>query len=495
MLRGSQVLTRQRPIRLATCTKRIISTAEVIVPKKQSKAPQMRTSPANVAEVPGVRSRAVFIRVWDGIGSMADLFAIVAQIEKHFGRIADFTAPRDSDVKGTYVGYIHATFARSEDVAAIPREGKVIQVPDPNVDATLLGGVSIRDIQEYLDAGSRESYLHEGAARRAAKREIPPFPKEVKVIDVKVEHADVSKRVTTQNSHSIRQTAYRSPHARRTRELAEEIVTFGRSYSGIEDASKDSAAPLEQLVARWSGMLPAKNRRDLSVSSKQDAVESGSGSHADDVEMSQQGGAERVLGGTLNPSNISSSSSHLFSESSHIAASTSEPLTTSTPIHTHARESTPASQPPPSDTPLSTAPHENAGTSTPRQKSKPALAPKQPTLSKRERMLLAVRQAGAAEVSSRKERGERDSTDVWRDYDGADDREHPEVGMKGSGAEGSRVGEPLPEGYGDLWEFSRPENTRNAESEGSEGEKQSPQETETMEEATSWWRKMTRFRK
>ncbi|KAF8521439.1 hypothetical protein BU17DRAFT_64930 [Hysterangium stoloniferum] len=319
----------------------------------------------------------MFIRVWDSIGSMVDLFAIVGQIEKHFGRVLDFTAPRDSDVKGTFCA----------DVAAIPREGKVIQVPDPEVDATLLGGVFIRDTLR-------------STSMRAAKQEIPPFPKEVKVIDVKI-----------------------------------------------------------------------------------------------GTQMSQQGGAERVLAGTLKTSNILSSSSHVSPESSHMDASTSEPLTTSTPIHTHARESTPASQPPPSDTPLSTAPHENAGTSTPRQRPKPALAPKQPTLSKRERMLLAVRQAGAAEVSSRKERGERDSTDVWRDYDGADDREHREVGMKGSGAEGSRVAEPLPKGYGDLWEFSRPENTRNAESEGSEGEKQPPQETETMEEATSWWRKMTRFRK
>ncbi|KAF8529537.1 hypothetical protein BU17DRAFT_60333 [Hysterangium stoloniferum] len=243
----------------------------------------------------------MFIRVWESIGSMVDLFSIVGQIEKHFGRVLDFTAPRDSDVKGT---------------------------------RGTIGG-------EAGDTAVSE---------------------EVKVIDVKI-----------------------------------------------------------------------------------------------GTQMSQQGGAERVLAGTLKTSNISSSSSHLSPESSHIDASTLKPLVTSTHTHTHARESTPASQPPLGDTPLSTAPPQDAV---------------QPTLSKREWMLLAVRQAGAAGVSSRKERGEMDSTGVWRYYAGT------KKTQKWAFAKG----------------LCRPENTRNAESEGSEKEKQSPQETETME-ATSWWRKMTRFRK
>ncbi|KAF8509118.1 hypothetical protein BU17DRAFT_70563 [Hysterangium stoloniferum] len=313
----------------------------------------------------------MFIRVWDSIGSMVDLFAIVGQIEKHFGRVLDFTAPRDSDVKGTFCA----------DVAAIPREGKVIQVPDPKVDATLLGGVFIRDTQEYLDAGNRENYLHEGA-------EILPFPKEVKVIDVKIG---------------------------------------------------------TQLVARWSGMLPAKNRRDLSVSSKQDAVESGSGSRADDVEMSQQGGVERVLAGTLKTSNILSSSSHLSPESSHIDASNSKPLVTSTPTHTHTNESTPASQPPLGDTPLSTAPPQDACDKLVLQEYR--------VERKGGRWILLT--CGGIMLGRRPRK--------------------PRSGYERITAEGSRVGELWPS-YGDLWVFSRPENTRNAESEGSEEEKQSPQE-------------------
>ena len=81
--------------------------------------------------------------------------------------------------------FLHATFSREEDAAAIPPEGKVIQVVAPHVDRKRDGGIGLDDLHVYLNPETREQVLLD--KETATDKEPDWGPPEGVVIDVKLE--------------------------------------------------------------------------------------------------------------------------------------------------------------------------------------------------------------------------------------------------------------------------------------------------------------------
>ncbi|KZT01233.1 uncharacterized protein LAESUDRAFT_763933 [Laetiporus sulphureus 93-53] len=129
---------------------------------------------------------ALFIRAWDGIQSMPELFAIIRALERKYGRIREYNVGRDYELPTHYVPFFWVHFHDLASEERIPWGPAILKVDVPIVDPARPGGVGLDDLDGLLRSQDYVS-LHEQIEKLAAKDK-PKDPSR-RTIDLRIERA------------------------------------------------------------------------------------------------------------------------------------------------------------------------------------------------------------------------------------------------------------------------------------------------------------------
>ncbi|KZT72446.1 hypothetical protein DAEQUDRAFT_809298 [Daedalea quercina L-15889] len=136
-------------------------------------------------------ARAVFVRPWDGISSMPELFAMVRGLERHYGRIREYGVMRDWDFNPQYVPYFWVNFEDTASFERVPETPSLLKIDVPRIDLARLGGIGLDDLHGLLspqDYVSPEDVQNEAAYQVSTDSNDVP---ETITIDLRVERAKV----------------------------------------------------------------------------------------------------------------------------------------------------------------------------------------------------------------------------------------------------------------------------------------------------------------
>lgn len=190
-----------------------------------------------------------------------------------------------------YAPWLHATFVREEDAAAIPTGGRVIQVAAPqlNTGGVREGGIGLADLVVYLNPETREQALLDREARQKDEKEERDEwgpPAEGRVMDVKLERTSpflislgglhyidmLSFHILVH--HEMPSSIHKSfgfdrrgpPHVQnpfRTQELAHAISAFGGFVDPPPEGDSQRDTSMQRLTRQWERMIyPPRNKSD-----------------------------------------------------------------------------------------------------------------------------------------------------------------------------------------------------------------------------------------
>ncbi|KAF8484085.1 hypothetical protein JB92DRAFT_3131939 [Gautieria morchelliformis] len=342
--------------------------------------------------------RMIFVRPWDGIPTISHAFAIVRDIERRFGKIQEFVVLRDPDVLSSCAPFLHATFTREEDAAAIPLDGKVIQVVAPNVDEKREGGIGLDDLHVYLNPETREAALLDRKSVPDTEPEWRP-PEEGQLMDVKLERTG-SRAPPLVLDRPLGFGRKAPPHLynhMRTQELAQAITSFG-GFVDRPIITQRNETSMQALVARWSRMVkrPTGVQPDSALDPVEKPVDEDSATSAEELLEWKAFESEST---TPAPSAVSIPTPTL-------TPMPASPPVTPLPVTPPPVVSSPVAPPPVASPPV--APSTFSARSKPTSEATlkpqriqpevqpvPKVTPVQPKLSKKQRMLNAARLAGA----------------------------------------------------------------------------------------------------
>ncbi|TFY61343.1 hypothetical protein EVJ58_g4562 [Rhodofomes roseus] len=134
-------------------------------------------------------ARSVFVRPWDGISSMPELLAMVRGIERHYGRIREYSVLRDYDFSAQYVPYFWVNFADPASLALVPETPSLLKIDVPVTDHARPGGIGLDDIQSLLapeDYVSSEDVAHEATTKATSTDE-----RKMVTVDLRIERAKI----------------------------------------------------------------------------------------------------------------------------------------------------------------------------------------------------------------------------------------------------------------------------------------------------------------
>jgi len=219
-----------------------------------------------------ITSRSIAVRTWDTITlNMIDIFSIVREIERRYGKIQSFEARRSADVESEYLKYMFITFQHSESKKAIT-SGQIIQVKSPRFDTVDNENISLEHLAWALDPVIRDRFLHGNIALPGEKDAtlqtlgLPQAtpggsPVEYQVIDVKLE-----------DGYPINNPRYdQRLTPKRRQELAQAIVYFG----GFIDRPKSADGvlgrrPMDSVLEHWTQLLSPEDKAKLETNGEID---------------------------------------------------------------------------------------------------------------------------------------------------------------------------------------------------------------------------------
>ncbi|GJJ10470.1 hypothetical protein Clacol_004696 [Clathrus columnatus] len=353
------------------------------------------------------------------------LSAIDIDIDIHYSSAGTNTP--DPDVPTTYAPYFIATFAWEEDAEAIPRGGTVIQVPTPKVNEFRPGGVGLDDLEPYLDPNNENSN-HRLKDEHSEAGSSNPNNSEVKLMDVKLERSNLKylPRIIEYSIKHRKLNPYGDKKAQKSQDLAKAIVSFG----GFANPALPPNAPpssFARVVESWYNIMTPETQeswlKDRQVQSQTDP------------QNSDLGNGDAIGVDSNNPTLESINQSMLSSESNVITPESLNPVSTSMPsipfLDARSTPSLSSTNPPssasssrtleppplisseeeqntPSITTLNSIPTESASASAsissstsqsqPQSVESNVSQPQSPKLSKRDRLLMAVREAGKTDA-------------------------------------------------------------------------------------------------
>ncbi|KAF9816797.1 hypothetical protein IEO21_03877 [Rhodonia placenta] len=176
---------------LCQCTRRALQTEAA--PEASSSSADLflhASSPETMHEKNvNTRLQTIFVRPWDGISSMVELYAIIRGLERHFGRIREYQVGRDTNVPNIYLPYFWARFADSESMDRVPRDPTVLKIEVPLVNSTRQGGVGLDDLYRLLKP---QNYVDPTQESLDVLKSDEAVVEETVTVDVRVERSSAT---------------------------------------------------------------------------------------------------------------------------------------------------------------------------------------------------------------------------------------------------------------------------------------------------------------
>ncbi|KIJ54477.1 hypothetical protein M422DRAFT_63797 [Sphaerobolus stellatus SS14] len=199
----------------------------------------------------------IYVRPWGGIPTMAHLFSIIRELERKYGKIGVFRAPRSSDVRSEYAVHIYATFADLESAKKIPPEGAILRVEVPQTQTDRNENIGLEDLQDLIDPVLRQALLEgetqdtpmPNLSQGGLDGEPSPETLEDRFIDIKIEH-------TTFNPQYIFwRRPPRVPHG-----IGSRILAFGGFAEPPFNPQDKPKTAMQRVLADWWESLPEEER-------------------------------------------------------------------------------------------------------------------------------------------------------------------------------------------------------------------------------------------
>ncbi|KAI0937759.1 hypothetical protein AcW1_003834 [Taiwanofungus camphoratus] len=253
---------------LRRCAKRALATdATVSLASSESSAPPFPDSKAGVKINPRkARSSqrtevkpGLFVRPWDGISSMAEVFAMIRGIERKYGRIREYIIPRDRDLPHLYIPYFWVLLHDPWNYERVPNR-TVLKVPVPNVDPSRPGGIGLEDLQGLLYSQDRTRGPM-GSAERVLQdsSESDDGDSKTRTVDLRIEHAKVPFRVAQQDRKWSPDIA-----------LLDGFYSWGGFYEPVDEESAKKVQHMQFNQARWA---KKRTRRTTESASSEEGSE------------------------------------------------------------------------------------------------------------------------------------------------------------------------------------------------------------------------------
>ncbi|KIJ54476.1 hypothetical protein M422DRAFT_24421 [Sphaerobolus stellatus SS14] len=197
----------------------------------------------------------IYVRPWGGIPTMAHLFSIIRELERKYGKIVFFRAPRSSDVRSEYAVHIFAVFADLESAKKIPSEGAVIRVEAPQTQHGRNEEIGLEDLHDLIDPVLRQKLLKgeigdtpmSNLAQRGLDGEHSPKSLEDRFMDIKIEH-------TTYNpQHTFWRQQPRVPFV-----VGSRILAFSGFAEPPFNPQGEPKTAMQRVLADWWKLLSEK---------------------------------------------------------------------------------------------------------------------------------------------------------------------------------------------------------------------------------------------
>ncbi|OBZ65078.1 hypothetical protein A0H81_14922 [Grifola frondosa] len=210
-------------------------------------------------------SRTIFVRSWDSIRSMSELFGMVRAIERKYGRVKEFHVARDSDTSELYMSHFWATFRDQESMNRVPTQSSILQAEVPIANPDRPGGVGLDELQDVLQAEDWE-----GPEQQEVWKGVVPQPegseaaeKTTRTVELRVEPTDFTEpRRNTKNYQN-----YRSPDF-----FGHGFYLWGGFYTPSPEEPARPSEWMKKARVKWTDVVTAREKQAAAARAARAAV-------------------------------------------------------------------------------------------------------------------------------------------------------------------------------------------------------------------------------